>query len=474
MPNPRELKTEVLVIGAGPGGYVAAIRAGQLKKKTVIVERDKVGGLCLNYGCIPSKALLYASELIKNLEKAKKYGISAEKVKIDIQTLRGKKQKVVNQLVSGVEFLLKGNGAQTILGEARFVEPKIVEVNSPSGERTRIVAENVIIATGSLPFSFPFLPLDGKKVITSKEALEVPFIPKEMGVVGGGYVGMELASVYHALGSRVTVIEMLDLVCANADKQIAQLANQRFKKDGVNLLTSTKVTGSRQTSDGKVELTVTGPQGEKKLKFDLVMVAVGHKAITSSLGLDKIGMRLNQQSFIETDSRMRTNIPGVFAVGDCTGRQLLAHKAFKEGEVAAEVIAGNTQIEMDYRVIPWAVFTHPEIAGVGLTEEEALQKGHQVKIGTFPFRAIGRAIGMDETDGLIKVVADQKHGEILGVHMFGASAGELIAEAAVAMGFEATADEWGQIIHVHPTLSESVMEAALAVDKRSVHMVNKQ
>jgi len=470
---PTEIRTEVLVIGAGPGGYVAAIRAGQLKKKVVIVDKDKVGGLCLNYGCIPSKALLYAAELIKNFEKAKKYGITAENIKVDINVLRDKKQKVVNHLVSGVDFLLKGNGAQTIMGEAKFLEPELVEITSSNGAVTRVTADNVIIATGSLPFSFPFLPLDGKKVITSKEALEVPFIPKEMGVVGGGYVGMEMASVYHALGAHVTVIEMLDLVCANADKQIAQLANQRFRRDGVVLMTSTKVTGSKMLSDGKVELSVTSPEGEKKLAFDLVMVAVGHKAITAGIGLDKIGVKLDQRGFIQVDSHMKTNVPGIYAVGDCVGHQLLAHKAFKEGEVAAEVIAGNNEAEMDYRVIPWAVFTHPEIAGVGLTEEEAKQNGYQVKIGTFPFRAIGRAIGMDESDGLIKVIANQKNDEILGVHMFGANAGELVAEAAVAMGFEASATEWGQIIHVHPTLSEAVMEAALGVNKHSIHMVNK-
>jgi len=470
---PTEIRTEVLVIGAGPGGYVAAIRAGQLKKKVVIVDKDKVGGLCLNYGCIPSKALLYAAELIKNFEKAKKYGITAENIKIDIKVLRDKKQRIVNQLVSGVDFLLKGNGAQTIIGEAKFIDAKLVEVTSSNGDITRVTADNVIIATGSLPFSFPFLPLDGKKVITSKEALEVPFIPNEMGVVGGGYVGMEMASIYHALGAHITVIEMLDMVCANADKQIAQLANQRFKKDGIVLMTSTKVTGSKTLSDGKVELSVTGPEGEKKLAFNLAMVAVGHKPITSGIGLEKTGVKTDQRGFIQVDSQMKTNVAGIYAVGDCVGHQLLAHKAFKEGEVAAEVIAGNNEIEMDYRVIPWAVFTHPEIAGVGLTEEEAKQNGHQVKIGTFPFRAIGRAIGMDELDGLIKVVANQKNDEILGVHMFGASAGELIAEAAVAMGFEASAEEWGKIIHVHPTLSEAVMEAALGVNKHSIHMVNK-
>ncbi len=468
-----EIRTEALVIGAGPGGYVAAIRLGQLKKKTVIVERDKVGGLCLNYGCIPSKALLYAAELIKNFKKAEKYGITAENIKIDINVLRNKKQQVVNQLVNGVGILLKGNGVQTMMGEAKFTDQKVVEVKSATGEVTRIIADSLIISTGSAPFSFPFLPLDGKKVITSKEALEVPFIPKEMGVVGGGYVGMEMASVYHALGAHVTVIEMLDMVCANADKQIAQLVNMKFKRDGIVLLTSTKVTGSKTLSDGKIELTVTGPEGEKKLAFDLVMVAVGHKPVTNGLGLEKTGVRLDQKGFIQVDSQMKTNVPGIYAVGDCVGHQLLAHKAFKEGEVAAEVISGNNEAEMNYRLVPWAVFTHPEIAGVGLTEEEAKQNGYQVKIGTFPFRAIGRAIGMDESDGLIKVVANATNDELLGVHMFGASAGELIAEAAVALGFEATATEWGEIIHVHPTLSEAVMEAALGVNKRSVHMINK-
>ncbi len=468
---PTEQRCEVLVIGAGPGGYVAAIRAGQLKKKVIIVEKDRWGGLCLNYGCIPSKALLYASEIIETIHKGEKYGIKAEKVSIDTNQLREKKRKVVNQLVLGVETLLKHNGASMILGEASFVEPNVVKVVTSQGEEVRIIADNILIATGSLPFSLPSLPLDGKLIITSKEALEIPFVPKKMLVVGGGYVGMEMGVVYHSLGAEVAVMEMLDSIFLATDAQIVKLAQDRFKKKGINILTKTKVEKAQVTKDNKVQVTASSDGKSETMDFDLVLVSIGHKATTSSLGLEKIGIQTDARGFIKVDEKMQTNIKNIFAVGDCAGKQLLAHKAFREGEVAAEVASGMDSV-MDYRVVPYAIFTQPEVAGVGLTEKEALDQGFKIKVGTYPYRAIGRAVGMDEQEGLVKIIADSESDEILGAHIIGALASELISSITVAMGLDARVEDVAEIIQVHPTLSEMIKEGSLAVNKRAIHNLN--
>ncbi|OGC77366.1 MAG: dihydrolipoyl dehydrogenase [candidate division Zixibacteria bacterium RBG_16_40_9] len=468
---PTEQRCEILVIGAGPGGYVAAIRAGQLKKKVIIVEKDRWGGLCLNYGCIPSKALLYASEIIETIHKGEKYGIKAEKLSIDINQLREKKRKVVSQLVLGVETLLKHNGASMILGEASFVEPNLVKVVTSQGEEVRIIADNILIATGSLPFSVPSLPLDGKLIITSKEALEIPFVPKKMLVVGGGYVGMEMGVVYHSLGSEVTVMEMLDSIFLATDAQIVRMAQDRFKKKGINILTKTKVEKAQVTKDNKVQVTAISDGKSENMDFDLILVAIGHKATTTNLGLEKIGVQTDARGFIKVDEKMQTNIKNIFAVGDCAGKQLLAHKAYREGEVAAEVASGMDS-EMDYRVVPYAIFTQPEVAGVGLTEKEAIDQGFKIKVGTYPYRAIGRAVGMDEQEGLVKIVADSESDEILGAHIIGALASELISSITVAMGLDARVEDVAEIIQVHPTLSEMIKEASLAVNKRAIHNLN--
>ncbi len=468
---PTEQRCEILVIGAGPGGYVAAIRAAQLKKKVIIVEKDRWGGLCLNYGCIPSKALLYASEIIETIHKGEKYGIKAEKVSVDINQLREKKRKVVNQLVLGVETLLKHNGASMILGEASFVEPNLVKVVTSQGEEVRIIADNILIATGSLPFSIPSLPLDGKLIITSKEALELPFVPKKMLVVGGGYVGMEMGVVYHSLGAEVTVMEMLDSIFLATDAQIVKLAQDRFKKKGINILTKTKVEKAQVTKDNKVQVTASSDGKSETMDFDLVLVSIGHKATTSSLGLEKIEIQTDSRGFIKVDEKMQTNIKNIFAVGDCAGKQLLAHKAFREGEVAAEVASGMDSV-MDYRVVPYAIFTQPEVAGVGLTEKEALDQGFKIKVGTYPYRAIGRAVGMDEQEGLVKIIADSESDEILGAHIIGALASELISSITVAMGLDARVEDVAEIIQVHPTLSEMIKEGSLAVNKRAIHNLN--
>ena len=469
---PSEQKCEILVIGAGPGGYVAAIRACQLKKKVIIVEKDKWGGLCLNYGCIPSKALLYASEIIETIHKGEKYGIKAEKISIDTNQLREKKGKVVKQLVLGVETLLKHNGAAMILGEASFTDQNSVKVKTPQGEEIRITADNIIISTGSLPFSPPSLPLDGKLIITSKEALEIPFVPKKMLVVGGGYVGMEMAVVYHSLGSEVTVMEMQDSIFLATDAQIAKMAHDRFKKKGINILTRTKVDNASVTKNNQAQVTVTSDGKSENMTFDLILVAIGHKATTSGLGLEKIGIETDNRGFIKVNERMQTNFKNIFAVGDCAGKQLLAHKAFREGEVAAEVASGMDSM-MDYRVVPYAIFTQPEVAGVGLTEKEATDQGFKIKVGTYPYRAIGRAIGMDEQEGMVKIIADLESDEILGAHIIGALASELISSITVAMGLDARVEDVAEIIQVHPTLSEMIKEASLAVNKKAIHNLNK-
>src|SRR4030067_484790 len=404
---PTEQRCDILVIGAGPGGYGAAIRACQLKKKVIIVEKDKWGGLCLNYGALPTKALLYASEIIETIHKGEKYGIKAEKISIDTNQLREKKGKVVKQLVLGVETLLKHNGATMILGEASFVEPNVVNVKTSQGEEVRITADNIIISTGSLPFSPPSLPLDGKLIITSKEALEIPFVPKKMLVVGGGYVGMEMAVVYHSLGSEVTVMEMQDSIFLATDAQIAKMAHDRFKKRGINILTKTKVENAQVTKSNQVQVTLTSDGKSENMTFDLILVASGMDSV------------------------------------------------------------------MDYRVVPYAIFTQPEVSGVGLTEKEALDQGFKIKVGTYPYRAIGRAIGMDEPEGMVKIIADSESDEILGAHIIGALASELISSITVAMGLDARVEDVAEIIQVHPTLSEMIKEASLAVNKKAIHNLNK-
>lgn len=463
----KELQTEILVVGGGPAGYVAAIRAGQLKKKVILVEKERVGGMCLNHGCIPSKTLLFAAEILSLIKKGEKYGIKTGSLSVDINQLRQKKRSVVEQLVKGVEYLIKHSGGTIINGKAKMLEPKSVLVNGP--EEVKITAQKVLIATGSYPVLLPGFEVDGKTVVTSREALEIPFVPKNLAVIGGGYVGMEMAVVYHSLGSQITVIEKLDKILLASDRQIAEVAIQKFKKMGMKIYTNTQVSRVEKINAHQIQLTISNSGKEERMVFDMVLLAVGHKPQLE--GLEGLNLTKDSKGFIKVNSKMQTSSPDVFAIGDVTGGKLLAHKAFKEGEVAVEVASGLDS-EMNYLAVPYAIFTQPELAGVGLTDSEATEQGYKVKTAVYPFRASGRALSMEESEGLVKMVADAESDVILGMHIVGPYASEMIAEASLAISMGAVCEDMSGTIHVHPTLSETMMEVAALANKRAIHMAN--
>ncbi len=461
---------DAVVIGSGTGGYPAAIRMGQLGVKAAIVERDKAGGVCLNVGCIPSKALIHAAKTFEKQKHLGDIGITAGEAKIDWPRTLQWKEGVVGKLTSGVKQLLKGNGAEWIEGEASFESARALIVKGKAGVQ-RIEAKNVVIATGSRPIQIPGFTFDGKRVIDSTGALALAAIPKRMVVVGGGYIGLELGTVYAKLGSKVTVVEALPSVLTGIDPECVQVVARKLKKFGIEVMLNTKAKGWEEKGDRAVVSVEAGGQ-IVQLDTDVILVTVGRRPNTDGLGLDKIGVKLDAKGFVITDRQQRTNVPGVYAVGDCATGPMLAHKATREGEVAAEVIAGH-RAEMDARTIPAVVFTDPEIATTGLTEEQARAAGRKVKVGKYPFSVLGRALSVNDTDGFTKVVADADTGEVLGVHIVGGSAGDLISEAALAIEMGAFLHDLSLTIHPHPTLPEALMEASAAALGEAIHLMNR-
>jgi len=462
-------KYKLVIIGAGPGGYVAAIRAAQLGLKTAIVEKEYLGGVCLNWGCIPSKALLYVTELKRTIEHAGRLGLNADNVSIDIDKLKKHRDDTVKRLTGGVKILLEKAGVDIITGTASFISKNEIEIVD-SDNKTKIEAENFIIATGSSPFELPTIRTNGKNIISARQAIDLPMIPRTMGVVGAGPIGVEMATVYGTLGAKVTMIELLDAVLPMLDADISSASARALKKQGMEILTSSKVTYSKVNGD-KVEVEVETPKEKKTFTFDMVLVSAGMKPNIDGLNLDEIGIKTDKRGFIETDKHMRTNVANIFAIGDVAGGILLAHKASHEGIVAAEVISGAAHTA-DWKAVPYAVFTDPEIAGIGMTEKEAKQAGRNYKVGNFPYRAIGKGVATLATDGFTKVIADAQTDEILGIHIFGPHAGDIIYTGTAIMEFDGTAEDLGHIMAVHPTLSEAMMEAALNVSKRAIHIIN--
>lgn len=462
-------KYQVVVIGAGPGGYVAAIRASQLGLKTAIVEKEYLGGVCLNWGCVPSKALLYAAELKRTLEGAARIGVRAEKVEIDLELLKKHKNDTIKRLTGGVKILLEKANVKIYDGYAAFTTPNRIEIVK-GVHKTYIDGENFIIATGSSTANLPGLRFDGKTIIGAREAIELPAIPGHLAVIGAGPIGMEMATVYNTLGSKVTVIELLDSVLPILDKDLSSAANRAFRKQGIEIYTSSKVTSSEKKGD-IVELKVDTPEGPKIFTADMVLVSVGMKPNTKELNLDKAGVKTDDRGFIIADGRLRTNVQNIFAIGDVRGGLLLAHKASHEGIVAAEVISGMGA-GADWKAVPYAVFTDPEIAGVGLTENEAVKANRNIKIGKFPYRAIGKGIATLATDGFTKVISDADTDEILGIHMFGPHSGDIIFAGTALMEFDGTSEDLGHIMAIHPTLSEAMMQAGLNVHKKAIDIVN--
>jgi dihydrolipoamide dehydrogenase len=456
---------DLVVVGAGPGGYVAAIRAGQLGMRTAVVERDQVGGICLNWGCIPTKALLRNAEVLSLVRRGEEFGIYCDNLRFDFSKAIDRSREVVRRLVRGVEFLLRKNKVETIKGEARLRDAHTVEV-SPDGRLLK--GRSVIIATGARPKTLPVLPIDGQVVITYREALELRELPRSMVVVGGGPTGIEFAYLFNAYGVRVTVVEMLSHLLPSEDEEISQLLERSLAKQGIDIMTGSQVT-SLTRKDGGAVLKVASPRGEREVECQKVLVSVGVQPNSEGLGLEGLGVA-TQQGFIQIDERMATDIPGLYAIGDVTGKLLLAHTASAQGVAAVETIAGLETQPLDYTMIPRATYCRPQVASFGLTEREARERGLKVKVGRFPFQASGRALASGESEGMAKLVVDERSGELIGAHLIGPEVTELISELSMTRLLDGTTLELGWLIHPHPTLSEALKEAALAADGQAIHI----
>jgi dihydrolipoamide dehydrogenase len=467
------MRVDAVVIGSGPGGYAAGIRLGQLGVKALVVEREKAGGVCLNVGCIPSKALIHAAKTYDKLKHVSDMGIGISSAPtLDLKAMQTWKEGITGKLTSGVKQLLKANGATLVEGTATFVSPHALDVKKADGTTLRVETKSVIVATGSRPIQIPGFAFDGKRVLDSTGALALAKLPGRLVVVGGGYIGLELGTVYAKLGAKVTVVEALPSVLAGMDPECVQVIARRLKKLGIEVLLNAKAKGIEDKGDRAV-VSVEAQNGQTvTLDADVILVTVGRRPNTEGLGLDKIGVKLDPKGFVVTDKQQRTNVGGVYAIGDCATGLMLAHKASKEAEVAAEVIAGR-KAEMDARTIPAVVFTDPELATTGLTEEQAKQAGRKIKIGKYPFAALGRALSVGETEGFAKVIADAETEEILGVHIVGGGASDLISEAALAIEMGAVLHDLSLTIHPHPTLPEALMEAAKAALGEAIHIVNR-
>ena len=475
-----EQRFDAVVIGAGPGGYPAAIRLGQLKVKTAIIEREYMGGVCLNVGCIPSKAVIHASKMFDKMSHAEDLGISIPgKPTIDMKKLQTWKGGVVTKLTGGVRTLLKGNGVAIIDGTAKLEKSgpdgHRITVQTKDGPQT-IITKNVILATGSRPIEIPGFKIDQKRIIDSTGALALDQVPPRMIVIGGGYIGLELGMVYAKLGSKVTVVEALPRVLASMDKECVAVVERKLKKMGVEVLVDTKAKSWEDKGDRAV-LTVELKDGSTTssaatIDADKILLSIGRRPNSENLGLDAVGVTLDKRGYVVADDHLRTNVAGIYAIGDLIGGMMLAHKATKEGEVVAEIVAGH-KAAFDVRTIPAVVFTDPEIASTGLTEDEAKAKGHTLKVGKFPFAALGRALSVNDTEGFVKVLADAKTGELLGMHIVGNGASDLIAEGTLAIEMGAVVDDLRLTIHAHPTLSEAIMEAAAVALGEAIHVINR-
>jgi dihydrolipoamide dehydrogenase len=452
---------DLIVIGAGPGGYTAAIRAAQLGMKVGCVEREFLGGTCLNIGCIPSKALLDSSYRFYDLKHHFAHrGIKAENLSVDLQAMMGFKDDVVKKMTNGVGYLFRKNKIEHLVGQARIVSPGEVEVKGAAGVETH-KAKFILLATGSAPIGLPSIPFDGKNILSSTQALSMQAAPRRLMVIGGGYIGVELGSVWNRLGSEVLVLEFLPGILPPSDREMAGALQKSLEKQGIKFRFNT-IADSAQVSGEKVRVVFkTGDQTGTE-EVDKVLVCVGRRPVTDGLGLKEVGVALDRKGFVLVDKRFATNVQGIYAIGDVIGGAMLAHKAEEEGVAAVEIMSGKPA-HVNYAACPAVVYTHPELAAVGLTEEEASQRG-PIKIGKFPFTANGRARGMDETEGFVKVIGDAKTDRLLGVHILGADASNMIAEATLAMEFASSVEDIGAAFHAHPTMPEALREAALAAN----------
>lgn len=460
---------DLVVIGSGPGGYVAAIRAAQLNLKVACIEKQpELGGTCLNVGCIPSKALLHSSELYQMLQsEAKTHGIESERLSFNFKQMMVRKEKIVTSFNQGIAALFKKNKVTRLNGKGSLINSTTISISSDTGNQ-EITARNIILATGSEPIPLPFLPFDERRILSSTGALALELVPKKMIVVGAGIIGVEIGSIYSRLGTQVTFIEFQGRICPTLDESLSKELQRLLQRQKMEFHLSSKVTAAT-VDEKQITLKISMSDSSiQEMSADVVLVSIGRKPYTQGLGLEKAGVVVNERGFVKIDGLFRTSVATIFAIGDIVDGPMLAHKASEEGIAVAEIITGHHP-KIEYAAIPNVVYTHPEVASVGMTEEEAKNGGIEFKVGTFPFKANSRARCTGEEEGFVKMMADTKNGMIIGVHIIGAHASELIAEAALAIQKRATVEEVACTPHAHPTLSESLKEAALDVDKRAIH-----
>jgi len=461
-------KYDVIVIGAGPAGYVSAIRASQLGMKVAVVEKEYLGGVCLNVGCVPSKSLLKNAEVADILRnKSRQFGFSFDNLKLDYAAAVKRSRQVSSRLTKGVDFLLKKNKIAHYEGEAVFTSSKTLQIQGEEGVK-ELEADNIIIATGARPWIIPGVEVDGKQVVTYKEAILQESLPKSALIIGAGAIGIEFATIWNSYGVPVTVVEMLDRILPNEDHEVSQELKKQITKNGIKTITSAKVTAVEKL-DTEVIITVEREDGEEKLSADQVLLAASFVPNTDQLGLEAVGVKMDPLGFVEIDDRMSTSVPGVWAIGDVTGKLMLAHAGMAMGMICAEAIAGKVNNPLVYHNMPRATYCHPQVASFGLTEDQALEQGFEIKVGKFNFQANGKALGLNDYAGWVKILTDAKSGEILGSHLIGPEVTELLPELTLAQANELTAKEIGHNIHAHPTLSEVLHEAAKAVNDEAIH-----
>ncbi|HSP06078.1 MAG TPA: dihydrolipoyl dehydrogenase [Acidobacteriota bacterium] len=461
---------DALVIGAGPGGYVCAIRLGQLKQKAILVEKAWIGGTCLHVGCIPSKALITAAKFYEKLKHASDFGVNVQGASVDFPKMVQWERSIVEKFTGGIRQLLKSNNVETVMGTARFLSPKEVEVRN-GDEVTTISAKNIVIATGSVPAGVPIFPFDGERIISSTEALVLPDVPKRLIVIGGGYIGLEMGIMFAHLGSKVTVVEMMDQLLPGFDAELVRTLTRSLRAKGIEYFVKAKAK-SYEGTVGNMKLTAEVEGQDRVFEADRILLTVGRKPNTSGLEIEKAGLKTDPQGFLPVNNKCQTSVAGIYAIGDVIGNPMLAHKASKEGEIVAEIIAGHNRV-VDYLAMPAVIFTDPEIAIVGLSESEAKEKGYNVAAGKFPFAALARALTQGSTEGYVKVIFDKDSKQVLGIHIIGVNASDLIGEAALAIEMGTTVEDISLTVHPHPTLTEAMMESAKAALGEAIHIVNR-
>ncbi|HKO91666.1 MAG TPA: dihydrolipoyl dehydrogenase [Polyangiaceae bacterium] len=463
---------DAIVLGGGPGGYPCAIRLGQLGQSVACIEEEEYGGVCLNWGCIPSKALISNAHLYHKAQSGSEVGLSFGEIKLDVTKMQSWKDGIVKKLTTGVRGLLKANGASVIEGRGRLLDAHTVEVEGKGGKQTLTARKAIVIATGSATIQVPGFEFDGKRIIGARQAVSLPAIPQRLLVVGGGVIGLELGMVYQSFGAELTVVELTPSLLPGTDPEAVKVVEKTLKKRGAKIFTETRAEGYELGANGVVRVKLKTKTKDEVVECDQVLVAVGMKPRSRELGLEALGVQIDPRGFIQTNDVCQTNVPGIYAIGDVSGPPMLAHKATKEGEVCAEVIAGH-KAGKDWTSIPGIIFTDPEIATAGMSEAEATKAGHKVKLGKFPFSALGRAMSIRETEGFVKVVMDAETKRVLGVTMVGPAASDLISEAMLAVEMTASAEDLALTVHPHPTLGEALMEAGAAALGQAIHIPNR-